>query len=218
MNTREVRTRRQYDSTSLYPNVRQFSDLPSQGTTELVMHQTLSDNENWQAHDVEDILPATDSINDGSDFVYRLEAKQSHAAYQWPFDNIDTFQRRPPYMSVFRKVWLIPIPFCMAAFLGAAFWNLGQITGAWFLCGVTAIIVYPLVLFMALSRLIAPIAHEPLLDLKQKLVSLPFIIALAIVAGWTWSIVAKTSPMIGRWDLPWWCALISVTCGVIAYL
>ncbi len=206
------------DSTSLSSNVDQLDNLTAQGKARLVMHQTLSDNENWQRYDEQDTLSATDSISGESEFVYSLGSKRSRAAYQWPFDKIDTFQRRPPYMSVFRKVWLIPIPFCMAAFLGSAFWNLGQITGAWFLCGVTAIIVYPLVLVMTLSRLIVPIAHEPLLDLKQKLVSLPFIIALAIVAGWTWSIVAKTSPMIGIWDLPWWCALIGATCGVIAYL
>jgi hypothetical protein len=218
MNTREVRSRLQYDNTSSGLNIHQLSDLPLQGTTELVMHQTLSDSENWQDHDERDTLPVTDSISDGSEFVYSLGSKRSRAAYQWPFDNRDTFQRRPPYMSVFRKVWLIPIPFCMATFLCSAFWNLSQITGAWFLCVVTAIIVYPLVLVMTLMRLIAPIIHEPLLDFKQKLVSLPFIVSLAILAGWTWLIVAKTSTMIGRWDLCWWCALIGIICAVVAYL
>jgi len=217
MNAHEFRSRSQYDNTLLDSNVYQLSDLTSQRTTELVMHQTLSDSENWQSHD-QDTLADTDSISDESEFVYRLGSKQSHAAYQRPFDNRDTFQRRPQYMSVFRKVWLIPIPFCMAAFLGSAFWNLGQITGDWFLCSVTAIIVYPLVLFMTLSRLIAPIMHEPLLDLKQKLVSLPFITVLAIVAGWSWLLVAKTSTMIGTWNLCWWCAFVSVICGIIAYL
>ncbi len=127
--------------------------------------------------------------------------------------------RRPPFMSVFRKVWLVPIPFCMATFMCSVFWNLGQITNTWFLSGVTAIIAYPLILGVLLQRLILPIRHRPLLDIKRKLVSLPLIIALAIFAGWMWLVVAHDYGVVSsRWDLCWWCALIGITCGVLAYL
>ncbi|HEY4035006.1 MAG TPA: hypothetical protein VGL94_13685 [Ktedonobacteraceae bacterium] len=127
--------------------------------------------------------------------------------------------RKPPFMSVFRKALLIPVPFCMATFMCSAFWNLGQITSGGFLGQVTAVVAYPLILVMLLQRLILPIRHKPLLDIKHKLVCLPLIIASAIFTGWIWLIVAHDYDIISsRWDLCWWCALIGVTCGVLAYL
>jgi hypothetical protein len=217
MTTRGVRQRRQYDSTLLGPDVQRPNDLIYQRKTGLVMHQALSDSDELRSHDEEDILIAIGSITDKRDCASRLASNESHTAYQWPLDKRDTFQRRLSHMSVFRKVWLLPIPFCMVTFLSSAFWNLGQITGAWCLCGLTAIVVYPLVLTMTLPCLTASIAHRPLLDFKQKLVSLPFIMALVILAGKTWLIMSNTSATLGRWDLCWWCALIAVTCGFIAY-
>jgi len=224
VNAREIRSAHQHDSTSLGPDVYQRDNLTTQRKAKLVLRQALSDSKKWQSHDEEDTLLHIDAltgityISDESEFEYRLGPNGSNAAYQHPFDKIDTFQRRPSYMSVFRKVWLIPIPFCMATFMCSAFWNLSQITSAWFLGEVTAIIAYPLVLFLLLTRLITPIIHKPLLNFKQKLASLPLVIGSAIFAGWIWLIVANYYTMIGRWDLCWWCALIGITCGIIAYL
>lgn len=224
MNTREIRSAYQHDSTSLRPDVYQFNNLTSQSKAELVMCQTLCDSKKWQSHDQEDTLFHIDALtgigylSDESELEYRTGKDNVHTIYRHPFGKIDPWQRRPPYMSVFRKVWLIPIPFCMATFLCSAFWNLSQITSAWFLGELTAIIAYPLVLALLLPRLIVPILHKPLLDLKQKLASLPLIIGLAIFAGWIWLIIANDYTTISRWDLCWWCALIGITCGIIAYL
>ena len=122
-------------------------------------------------------------------------------------------------MSVFRKAWLLPIPFCMAAAASSAFWNLGQITGATFLTGLTAILAYPLIIVLLLRRLTFPILHRPLLDIKQKLACVPLIIVSAIFAGWIWSVLVDHYHIISSvWNLCWWSALIGITCGILAYL
>src|SRR6266550_1579129 len=60
--------------------------------------------------------------------------------------------RKPPFMSVFRKASLIPVPFCMATFMCSAFWNLGQMTSGGFLGQITAVVAYPLILVVLLQR------------------------------------------------------------------
>jgi hypothetical protein len=67
--------------------------------------------------------------------------------------------------------------------------------------------------------MVPPIRHAPLLSIKQKLVGIPVVMVLAIVAGWVWFAVADHSGTISnRWDLCWWCGLIGITCAILAYL
>lgn len=218
MNTREISTAYQHDSTSRRPNV-EYSDRAIQSEAEVSLGPSLSEAKPWLMQDREkttllhiDELTGIAYLSDESEFEYRTAKEKFHLS------KIDSWQRRPSYMSVFRKVWLIPVPFCMATFLCSAFWNLSQVTSAWFLGEITAIIAYPLVLALLLPRLIVPILHKPILDLRQKFAVLPLIIGLSIFAGWIWLIVADESTAMSRWDLCWWCALIGITCGSMAYL
>src|SRR5260370_40325093 len=118
-------------------------------------------------------------------------------------------------MGVFRKVWLLPIPFCMAAAASSAFWNLGQITGTTFLGELTAILAYTLIIMLLLRRLTLPIFHKPLLDIKHKLACLPLIIVSAIFTGWIWSLVVDRYVTIShRWDVFFSCGLLGITRGI----
>ena len=122
-------------------------------------------------------------------------------------------------MGVFRKALLVPLPFCMATAACSAFWNLGQITGAVFLGGLTAALCYPLILGLLLLRLVPPIRHAPLLDIKGKLIGIPVVMMLAIIVGRVWFAVADHAGTSSNpWDLCWWCGLIGITCAILAYL
>jgi hypothetical protein len=114
---------------------------------------------------------------------------------------------------------LVPIPFCMATVVSSAFWNLGHITGAMFLGGLTAVLSYPLILMLLLSRLVAPVRHAPLLIIKQRLICLPVVMMLATLAGYIWfAVVDHSGTTTTQWDLCWWCGLIGITFAILAYL
>ncbi len=214
-----------------HPDVYRFDDLATRKKAELLMRQineayaVLSNSNKRQSYDDEYITshissPASDaSIGTETEFGIGSASDWPSMLLQRLFDQIDTFQRRPLFMGVFRKVWLLPIPFCMAAAASSAFWNLGQMTGTTFLSELTAILAYPLIIVLLLRRLTLPIFHKPLLDIKQKLACLPLIIVSAIFTGWIWSVVVDRYGIISnRWDLCFWSGLIGITCGMLAYL
>jgi hypothetical protein len=224
MNPHEMRNTYRDDRISRSSDVNLPDSLTSQRKAELMVYRISSNNKKRQSHKEEDTTLHVDSLTDNTsvdsndEFKSRLDLDWTNIM-QWLLNQIDIVRYRPRYMSVFRKVWLLPIPFCLATLTCSAFWNLGQVTSAGFLSDITAVIAYPLILVLLLSRLIPPIRHEPLLNFKQKLVSLPLTIALAIFAGWVWSIMVNDYRVISsRWDLCWWCMLIGVTCGILAYL
>jgi hypothetical protein len=124
-----------------------------------------------------------------------------------------------PFMGAFRKILLVPIPFCIATAVSSTFWNLGQMSGWPFLGGLTAVLCYPLILGLLLLRLLPPIRHTPILSIKQKLVSIPIVMGAAIIAGRVWFVVVDHSGTSSNpWDLSWWCGLIGITCALLAYL
>jgi hypothetical protein len=223
MNSHHIRSICRDNCTSLSPDVYQFDNPAIHRKTALAMRQILSDSEQCQSRHEDpalqiDSLAGNISRDTETEFEARSDLDES-SIIQRHFDRRDTFQRRPPYMSVFRKIWLVPVPFCVATVMCSAFWNLGQITGSWLLSEITAVIAYPLVLLLLSLRLFLPVRHNPLLDLNQKLVSLPLTIVSAIFAGWMWSVVADDHGVISsRWDLCWWCMLVGITCGMLAYL
>ncbi len=215
-----------------HPDVYRFDDLATRKKAELLMRQineayaVLSDSKKRQSYDDEYITshinsPTSDaSIGTETEFGTGPTSDWPSVLLQRLFDQIDTFQRRPLFMGVFRKVWLLPIPFCMAAAASSAFWNLGQMfPSTMFLGELTAVLAYPLIIVLLLRRLTLPILHRPLLDIKQKLACLPLIIVLAIFAGWIWSVEVDHYHIISnRWDLCFWSGLIAITCGILAYL
>lgn len=145
-------------------------------------------------------------------------AKWSKMLHQFLAIQRETILQRQ-FMSAYRKTILVPIPFCIAAMICSTFWNLGQMTGAMFLGGLTAVLSYPLILVFMILRLIFPISHVPLLNIKQKLICTPIILGSAAIIGWIWFIVVDQSGTLhSPWDLCWWCSLISITCAILAYL
>jgi len=210
-----------------HPDTYRFGDYTAQKKAELLMCQineaysVLSDSKKRESFDEEYTasLASDGSINTETKFKTGLDSDWLRIIHEQFLNQADTLQGRAPFMSVFRKVWLAPIPFCMATSVSLAFWNLGQITGNMFLGAVTAIIAYPLIIVLLLHRLIPPIRHVPLLNIKQKLACLPLIIASMMLAGWIWLVLVDRYGIISSmWNLCWWSALIGVTCGILAYL
>lgn len=216
-----------------HPDVYPFDDLTARRKAELAIRQIneayaiLSDSTERQRYDEqyqEYIATHIDSLtSEGSmDFEAEIETGPQSGLpgifNQWLSNRRVAAQQRP-VMGVFRKALLVPIPFCIATVACSAFWNLGQMTGATFLGGLTAILSYPLILGLLLLRLVPPIRHLPLLNFKQKLIGIPVVMALAIFAGWLWlAVVDHSGTMRNPWDLCWWCGLIGLTCAILAYL
>lgn len=151
-------------------------------------------------------------------FESRLHAGWPSILYQWLSDQRVAAQQRP-VMGVFKKVLLVPVPFCLATVVSLTFWNLGLMTGMSVLGGITAVLAYIFILLLLLLRLVFPIHHTPLLSFKQKLVSLPIILASAIFAGWFWlAMVDHAGTISNQWGLCVWCGLIGITCATLAYL
>jgi hypothetical protein len=120
-------------------------------------------------------------------------------------------------MGALSKMLLAPIPFCIAIIVSALFWQLGSVTGAMFLCGLSAVLAYPFILVPLWLRLLLPIRYQPFLSFRQKLVGAPIILSLAVLLGWVWVGVVDrhgSNPL----DLYWWCGLIVVTCLSLACL
>ena len=216
-----------------HPDVYPFDDLTARRKAELTIRQIneayaiLSDSTERQRYDEqyqEYIATHIDSLtSEGSmDFEAEIETGPQSGLpgilNQW-LSNRRVAAQQQPVMGVFRKALLVPIPFCIATAACSAFWNLGQMTGATFLGGLTAILSYPLILGLLLLRLVPPIRHLPLLNFKQKLIGIPVVMALAIFAGWLWlAVVDHSGTMRNPWDLCWWCGLIGLTCAILAYL
>jgi hypothetical protein len=216
-----------------HPDVFPYDDLASRKKAELAMHQIneayaiLSNNEKRRIYDEyfqSDIVTQKETLkgdmNMDSDtkFNARLFFKWPRIMRQFLSDQQETARQRS-FMSVLRKTLLVPIPFCMATVICSTFWNLGQDTGAMFLGGLTAVLSYPLILVLLFLRLILPIRHTPLFNIKQKIVCVPIILVLATLAGRIWFIVVDQSGSVHNpWDLCWWCCLISITCAILAYL
>jgi DnaJ domain len=216
-----------------HPDVYPFDDLTARRKAELAIRQIneayaiLSDSTERQRYDEqyqEYIVTRIDSLtSEGSmDFEAEIETGPQSGLpgilNQW-LSNRRVAAQQQPVMGVFRKALLVPIPFCIATAACSAFWNLGQMTGATFLSGLTAILSYPLILGLLLLRLVPPIRHLPLLNTKQKLIGIPVVMALAIFAGWLWlAVVDHSGTMRNPWDLCWWCGLIGFTCAILAYL
>jgi hypothetical protein len=214
-----------------HPDVYRFDDFATRKKVELTMRQIneayamLSDSKKRQSFDDDYITshvssPASDtSIGTETDFAIGSASDWPSILIQRLFDQVETFQRRPLFMGVFRKLWLFPIPFCMATAASSTFWNLGQITGATFLGGLTAVVAYLPIIVLLLRRLTLPILHKPVLEFKQKLACLPLIIVSVIFAGWIWSILVDHYHIISSmWNLCWWSILIGTICGIIDYL
>ncbi|HEY7350205.1 MAG TPA: J domain-containing protein [Ktedonobacterales bacterium] len=143
----------------------------------------------------------------------------------WPELIFDWFDRQRgaaqerPLISTFRKLWLLPLPFCLATSASSLFWNLGQMLNAPFLGGVTAILAYLLLLAAAFGRLLLPIRHRPLLTLTEKMLCLPVVAAILVLAGWLWiTIMDQGGRGSNPWDLCWWCGVLGFTCAWMAYL
>lgn len=120
-------------------------------------------------------------------------------------------------MGALSKMLLAPIPFCIAIIVSALFWKLGSVTGAMFLCGLSAVLAYPFILVPLWLRLLLPIRYQPFLSFRQKMVGIPLILISAVLLGWVWVVVVDrhgSNPL----DLYWWCGLIVVTCLSLACL
>jgi hypothetical protein len=216
-----------------HPDLYPYDDLTARRKAELAMRQIneayaiLSDSTERQRYDEqyqEYIATRIDSLTseEKMDFEAEIEtgpqSDWSGILNQW-LSNRRVPAQQQPVMGVFRKALLVPIPFCMATVACSAFWNIGQMTGATFLGGLTAILSYPLILGLLLLRLVPAIRHLPLLSIKQKLICIPVVMALAIFAGWLWlAVVDHSGTMRNPWDLCWWCGLIGFTCAILAYL
>ncbi|HEY4033945.1 MAG TPA: J domain-containing protein [Ktedonobacteraceae bacterium] len=207
-----------------HPDTYRFGDYTAQKKAALLMCQineaysVLSDSKKRESYDEEFVASLASEASIDTETKFQDSDWLSIIREQF-FNQADMLQGRTPFMSVFRKVWLAPIPFCMATSVSLAFWNLGQITDNMFLGAVTAIIAYPLIIVLLLHRLIPPIRHTPLLNIKQKLACLPLIIASMVLAGWIWSVLVDHYGIISSmWNLCWWSALIGITCGLLAYL
>ena len=216
-----------------HPDVYPFDDLTARRKAELAMRQineayaVLSNSAKRQRYDEqfqEYIARCIDSPTSdaGTDTEAEIETESqsvwSGILNQWLSDQRVTAQQKP-VMGVFRKALLVPIPFCMATAACSAFWNIGQMTGATFLGGLTAVLSYPLILGLLLLRLVPPIRHLPLLSIKQKLIGIPVVMTLATLAGWFWlAVVDHSGATRNPWDLCWWCGFIGLTCAILAYL
>lgn len=124
-----------------------------------------------------------------------------------------------PFMSILCKMFLLPVPFAVATGISSLFWYIGQITNWQFLAGLTAVLAYPMLLGALLLRLMFPIRYRPLLNRRQKLVSIPLILTSALLAGWLWVTIADQHGSVKNpLDLCWWCGVISVLCMTLAFL
>lgn len=204
-----------------------FDDLTARQKAELAMRQineayaVLSDSVQRQRYD-DQFQRDNDSLTREANMHFESKPESrinwSGVFKQWLSDRRREAQQRP-VMGVFRKLLLVPFPFCMATAVCSTFWNLGQMTGWPFLGGLTAVLCYPLILGLLLLRLVAPIRRAPLFDIKQKLVIIPVVIGGAIIAGRVWFVVADHAGISSNpWDLCWWCSLIGITCAILAYL
>lgn len=216
-----------------HPDVYPFDDLTARRKAELAMYQinkayaVLSNSTERQRYDEqfqEYIARYVDPLTSDAGTDTEAEAKTGSRSdwsglfNQWLSDQRVAAQQKP-VMGVFRKALLVPIPFCIATAACSAFWNIGQLTGATFLGGLTAVLSYPLILGLLLLRLVPPIRHLPLLSIKQKLIGIPAVMTISIGAGWLWVALADQSGAIRNpWDLCWWCGLIGLTCAILAYL
>jgi len=212
---------------SYHPDVLPFGDFTTRQKAELAMRQinevyaVLSDSVQRRKYD-EQYQKDNDSMTREENMYFEPEPKSrfnwSDVFKQWLFEQRREAQKRP-MMEVFRKVLLVPFPFCMATAMCSIFWNLGQMSGWALLGGLTAVLCYPLILGLLLLRLLAPIRRAPLLSIKQKLVVIPVVIGGAIIAGRVWFVVADHASISSNpWDLCWWCGLIGITCAILAYL
>lgn len=210
-----------------HPDVHPFDDLTARRKAELAMRQInkayaiLSDSVQRQRYD-DQFQKDNDSIMREANMYFESEPESRinwpGIFKQWLSDRRQEAQQRP-VMGAFRKLLLVPFPFCMATAVCSTFWNLGHMTGWPFLGGLTAVLCYPLILGLLLLRLVAPIRHAPLLSIKQKLVTIPVVIGGAIIASRVWFIVADHAGISSNpWDLCWWCGLIGITCAILAYL
>lgn len=121
------------------------------------------------------------------------------------------------YMSPWRKVLLLPVPFCLALAVSVLCWQLGQIAGFWLLGLLCALLTYPGIALPLLFRLLLPIHFRPWLSLKQRLVCIPALLVTASGAGASWlALMAQNGAHLGRWEVEWWCGLIGTTCLVLA--
>jgi len=137
---------------------------------------------------------------------------------QW-FSPKDVNSDQRLFISLLRKMFLLPLPFSVATGMSSLFWYIGQITNWQILGGLTAVLAYPLIMGALLIRLMFPIRHRPLLNLKQKLVALPCILVSALLAGWLWVVLAdQNGTAKNPLDLSWWCGLMSALCIALAFL
>ncbi len=210
-----------------HPDAHPFDDLTARRKAELAMRQIneayaiLSDSVQRRKYD-EQFQKDSDSLTREANMYFESEPESRinwpGVFKQWLSDRKREAQQRP-VMGVFRKLLLVPFPFCMATAVCSTFWNLGQMTGWPFLGGLTAVLCYPLILGLLLLRLVAPIRHAPLLSIKQKLVTIPVVIGGAIIVGRVWFVVADHAGISSNpWDLCLWCGLIGITCAILAYL
>ena len=216
-----------------HPDVYPYDDLTARRKAELAMRQIneayaiLSESTERQKYDEQfqeyiatciDSMASNVGMDTGEEIGTSSQSGWSDILNQWLSGQRVPAQQKP-IMGVFRKTLLVPIPFCMATAACSAFWNIGQMTGATFLGGLTAVLSYPLILGLLLLRLIPPIRHLPLLSIKQKLIGIPVVMTLAALAGCFWLVVVDHSNAIRNpWDLCWWCGLIGLTCAILAYL
>lgn len=147
------------------------------------------------------------------------------AKKSWFESLLDWIERRRaeaphrPLLSVGRKLWLFPLPFFLATGASSLFWNLGQLVNAPFLGGVTAVLAYLLLLVTILGRLLLPIRHQTPLTPIERILAIPTLGMILIVAGWLWiALMDHGGRGSNLWDLCWWCGLISFACASIAYL
>jgi hypothetical protein len=210
-----------------HSNAHPFGDLTARQKAELAMRQineayaVLSDSVQRQRYD-DQFQRDNDSMTREANmhFESKPESRINWPGVfkQWPSDRKREAQQRP-LMGVFRKLLLVPFPFCMATAVCSTFWNLGQMTGWPFLGGLTAILCYPLILWLLVPRLVFSIRHAPLLNIKGKLISIPVVVMGAVLAGWVWFALADhAGATSNRWDFCWWCMLIGITCAILAYL
>ncbi len=216
-----------------HPDVYPFDDPTARRKADLAMYQinkayaVLSNSAERQRYDEQfqeyiarcnNSLTTDESMNIDAEVETGSRSDWPGFFKQWLSDQRAAAQQKP-VMGVFRKALLVPIPFCIATAVSSAFWNIGQLTGAAFLGGLTAVVCYPLILGLLFSRLVAPIRHFPLLSVKQKLLGIPAVITISICAGWLWVALADQSDTIRNpWDFCWWCGLIGLTCAILAYL
>ena len=216
-----------------HPDMHPFDNPAERRKNELAMNQiniayaVLSNSterqkydEQFQEYSARCNDPLTSDANKSTEAEVETESRSDWPGLfnQWLSDQRAAAQQKP-VMGVFRKALLIPIPFCIASATFSAFWTIGQLTGATFLGGLTAVLSYPLILALLLPRLILPIRHLPLLSIKQKLIGIPAFMTISICAGWLWVTLAdQAGTSRNPWDFCWWCGLIGLTCAVLAYL